>query len=638
MTTVLSTVADAGAAADAGAVGGPGAGARPPAAPAAAAAGAVAQAAPRGPRTAPAAAPAAPQAPVRDTRAPVRDIREPERAARLEALLGDPYDPGNPHGHLALLRADEAREMPAATEELLTRTGLAAEFVPRDLGGRLTDLEELARVLRPLFRRDLSLGFGFGLSSLFAASSVWTAGDVRQRRELAGLLLGGGRVTIVHRELAHANSVLRDEFRAVAAPGGGFVVDGRKAVVIHADRADAFVMYARTGEGGPASHSVLLLGPQGPASGEVRRLARVELPGMRGVRFSGLELAGAALPESALVGARGAGVPLALRSFQISHCLVPGTVLAGVDSVLRQAVRAATEGRPDGQPARRWRKVLAGVFADLLACDSMAVTGLRALSLLPQDAYLLAAAVKYTMPDMLRENLEELATVLGGRGYDRGPVYGGFQKLVRDLPVAGLGHAGTAVCQAVLVPQLPVLARTAWFRTQEPPPELFRPGAPLPPFDHAGLALSGRDDLLTATLLGAAGRLDAARGPEGGVRAALADLAQTFVGELRVLRTRCAALGDTATGFSPQACALADRYALVLAAAAVLGVWEGQADSGSFLEDPAWAVLALGRIGRRLGASVAEVPAGVVEPVLEEVLGRCREGRSLDLYGTGLAG
>ncbi|MEU9376996.1 acyl-CoA dehydrogenase [Streptomyces sp. NPDC048255] len=617
------------------------------------AAGAAPDAAPRvplpgppAPGAGPAASPAVPTAPVRETRAPVRDISELERAARLEVLLGDPYDPLNPHGHLALLRADEAREVPEATEALLAEAGLAAEFVPRELGGRLTDLEELARVLRPLFRRDLALGFGFGITSLFAASTVWTAGDVHQRGEMARVLLGGGRVTIVHRELAHANTVLRDEFTARPAPGGGFVVDGRKAVVINADRADTFIMYARTAEDGPGSHSVLMLGPGAPASGEVRRLARVELPGMRGARFAGLELAGVALPDGAVVGARGEGVSLALRSFQISHCLVPGTVLAGVDSVLRQAVRAATESRPDGQPARRWRKVLAGVFADLLACDSMAVTGLRALSLLPEDAYLLAAAVKYTMPDMLRENLEELATVLGARGYDRGPVYGGFQKLVRDLPVAGLGHAGTAVCQAVLVPQLPVLARTAWFRTGEPPAELFHPGAPLPPFDHRRLAHSGRDDLLTATLIGVAGRLGAAagagRGPGGGPREVLAALAETFVGELRVLRSRCAALDDAGNSagaaFNPQACALADRYALVMAAAAVLGVWEGQAGTGSWLEDPAWAVLALSRIGRRLGAAVPDLPDGVVESVLEEVLGRCREGLSLDLYGTRLAG
>jgi alkylation response protein AidB-like acyl-CoA dehydrogenase len=583
------------------------------------------------------AAPAVPPAPFgRDG----RGAGEPAGAARLEAALGDPFDPANPHGHLALLRADDARAVPEATEDLLTRSGLAAEFVPHDLGGRLTDLERLARVLRPLFRRDLALGYGFGITSLFAASSVWTAGDGDQRRALARVLLDGGRVSIVHREVAHANAILRHELTAVRTPGGGFLLSGRKDAVINADRADVFVTYARTADtgDGPGSHSVLMLGPGAPAGGEVRRLGRVDTSGMRGAHFSGLELDGVALPGTALVGAVGDGVSLALRSFQISHCLIPGTVLAGVDGVLRQAVHAATENRPDGQPARRGHRALAGVFADLLACDAMAVTGLRALSLLPRDAYLLAAAVKYTMPDLLREDLEELATVLGARGYDRGPLYGGFQKLARDLPMAGLGHSGTAVCQAVLVPQLPALARTAWFRTPEPPAELFRPGAPLPAFDHRRLAHSGTDDLLTAVLVGAAGRLGDGSAHEP-LTAALAGLARTFVGELRGLSALCAALPAAGgAAFDPQACALADRYALVLAAAACLGVWEGQAGSGSFLEQPAWAVLALSRIGRRLGAPVPDLPPGAVESVLAEVLGRCRDRRSLDLYGTQLAG
>ncbi|MGW8066196.1 acyl-CoA dehydrogenase [Streptomyces ziwulingensis] len=570
-------------------------------------------------------------------RAPPPDTGEPARAARLETALGDPFDPGNPHGHLALVRADDDREAPAATEELLARHGLSAEFVPHDLGGRLTDLEQLARVLRPLFRRDLALGYGFGVTSLFAASSVWTAGDTAQRTALADVLLTGGRVAIVHREVAHANAILRREVGAVRTPDGAFLLNGSKDAVMNADRTDAFVVYARTSpRHGLDSHSVLLL-PEAPAAGKVHRLARVEMPGMRGARFHGLRLTDVRLPDSALVGSLGEGVTLALRSFQISHCLIPGTVLAGVDGVLRLAVRAATENRPGRRPARRWHKALSGVFADLLACDAMAVTALRALSLVPQDAYLLAAAVKYTMPDLLREDLEELAAVLGARGYDRGPLYGGFQKLARDLPVAGLGHSGTAVCQAVLVPQLPALARTAWFRSQEPPAALFTPGAPLPPLDHSGLTHCGTDDLLAATLIGTAERLTG-RTAAGPLHTALAGLARTLVGELRVLRARCAALPATSTtAVDPLACALADRYALVLSAAACLGVWEGQAGGDTFLADPAWAVLVLSRIGRRLGAPVPDLPAGVEQTVLAEVLERCRHGRSLDLYGTPLA-
>jgi hypothetical protein len=141
-----------------------------------------------------------------------------------------------------------------------------------------------------------------------------------------------------------------------------------------------------------------------------------------------------------------------------------------------------------------------------------------------------------------------------------------------------------------------------------------------------------------ATLVGAAERL-AGQSSAGPLHAALATLARTFVTELGDLRTRCAALTTSpGTTFDPVACALVDRYALVMAAAACVGVWEGRAGTGSFLADPAWAVLALGRIARRLGAPVPDVPAEAQASVLDEVLDRCRDGRSLDLYGTPVAG
>ncbi len=54
----------------------------------------------------------------------------PARARYVEDLLGDPFAADNPHGHRRLLAADERRQAPAATEELLARFGLAAEFVP----------------------------------------------------------------------------------------------------------------------------------------------------------------------------------------------------------------------------------------------------------------------------------------------------------------------------------------------------------------------------------------------------------------------------------------------------------------------------------------------------------------------------
>ncbi|MCP9994549.1 4'-phosphopantetheinyl transferase superfamily protein [Streptomyces werraensis] len=392
--------------------------------------------------------------------------------------------------------------------------GWAAEFVPAAYGGRLTRADLLARALRPVFRRDVALGFGHGITSMFATGAVWAAGDERLRHEVAALLLGGGRATILHHELAHANAILRDEFTARPAPGGGHRLYGRKDVVINASRADAHVVYARTDAArGPRSHSVFLLDPARAAPGTMRHLPRVETSGMRGALFSGLEFEGRAVPGDTLVGGLGDGVALALRTFQVNRSVICGVVTAAADTVLHSAVRAATTGRA-GPVARRWHKPLTGVFADLLACDAMATVALRALGLLPGRAHVCAAAVKYVVPDLLREDLEELAAVLGGRGYDLdSPEYGALDKLVRDLPVAGLGHAGTASCQAVIVPQLRTLAETAWFAEEEPPPELFRPGAELPALDFRTLGIAGGGDFMAASLAGSAARL--AAGPRG---------------------------------------------------------------------------------------------------------------------------
>lgn len=571
----------------------------------------------------------------------------PARARYVEDLLGDPFAADNPHGHRRLLAADERRQAPAATEELLARFGLAAEFVPHDLGGRLTGVEGLAQVLRPVFRRDVALGFGAGMTALFAASVVWTAGDGRQRRDTARLLLDGGRITILHREFAHANAILRGEYTARPAPGGGYVVDGRKDVVINADRADAFVAYVRTAPGdGPDSHSVFLLRTDRLPGHAVQRLPRARTHGMRGAHYAGLALTACPVGADALLGQPGQGVSLSLRTFQVSRALVSGGALVGgMDSALRYAVRAAGESRRGLVLRGRRGRVLAGVFADLLACDSLAVAGLRLLDLAPQHALIPSAAVKYAVSALLNEDLDELAAVLGAHGYDRGPAYGGFQKLVRDLPVAGLGHAGTADTQAVLVPHLRTLAHAAWHgdAAREAPAALFTPAEGHAALDFRRLDAEPRDpregcDGLLAVLLGAAARLDGerARGPRF---AALADLAGAFAAEVHHLTRRCARLfarPDT-HALAPAAYVLADRYCLLLAAAACLAVRENAAGRDGLLAGPDWALLALTRFARRLGLQVPDPPDGTAQDVAGHLLDRYRGGRSFDLYGMPLA-
>ncbi|MCQ4084290.1 acyl-CoA/acyl-ACP dehydrogenase [Streptomyces sp. RB6PN25] len=573
------------------------------------------------------------------------------RVAALEALFGDPGDPDNPFGEAAVLAADERAELIPEAEAALARFGLNQEFIPLELGGRLDRIDTLARVLRPVFRRDASLGLGYGVTSFLAAVAVWVAGTPQQRRWTADLLLSGGRLAIAYHELAHGNDFVRNEFAAVPQQddgnGGGtagFRLDGRKEVINNATRAEAMVLFSRTSPApGSRSHSVLLIDKSRLPRDRFSHLPRYETTGVRGCPIGGFDFRDCPVPADALVGAAGQGVELALRSFQITRSAVPGMVLGGGDTALRTVVGFAVERQLYGRSVfdiPHVRATVAGAFVDLLICDSLALVGTRAVHLLPEQTSVYAAVVKYLVPKLLQEATYDLSIVLGANFYVRDGAYGVFQKHVRDLPMTSLGHAGTAACQATIIPQLPRLARNSWLSGgEEPPQALFRIHDDLPPLDTGRLTLAASDDGLAASLVATTAWLDSygSGDPVGTLR----EMARALVDELRALRERCLDMRpqDRTALASPEAYALADRYALVLAGAACLGVWRAQRhDEPGFIAGPVWTTAALARICKRLGLPVPERAAEETAGLLPEVLERFHDRRSYDLYDTPLTG
>ncbi|MCX4750330.1 acyl-CoA dehydrogenase [Kitasatospora sp. NBC_01287] len=571
-----------------------------------------------------------------------RKAELPLRVAELEDRLGDPTDPGNPLGFAALMRADRAAVPFTEGEAVLDELGLAREFVPRELGGRLTRMDHLVRMLRPVFRRDVGLGMGYGMLSYMAANDVWATGDERQRRWLAALLLGGARATIAQHETAHSNDYVRSQMTARPVPGG-FLLNGAKPVISNLDRAEALVLFCRTDPApGSGSQSVLLLDP-----GELPREHATILPrhlavGLRGLRFAGLEFRDCPIPREALLGEQGGGIATAERSFQISRTVVSALAVAAVDTNLRTALSFDREHR-----ARGWRTAgndsatteaaFTGAFVNLLLYDSLAVVALRALHLRPAETSVYSAALKYLLPQLPVAAMYDLSIVLGAGFHTTEGTRGIFQKHIRDVPVLSLGHAGTVACQSTLIPQLPRLAARSWFREEAAPAALFAPHGDLPTLDTAAIGLASGRDSLTAALVTAAERIPG-RSP---AERALRELAELLTGELRELRDRVLAMtaGGRAVPVGAACFALVDRYALLLAAAAVLGVWlRGQGGGDPFLADASWAAAALQQVARRLGAAPVELPPECALRIGHEIQLRHTTRRTFDLFNTPVPG
>lgn len=552
----------------------------------------------------------------------------------VDYLLGDPHDADNPLGFAAVLDADERGELLAAGERMLAEYGLNAEFVPRSLGGRFDGADRFMRLMRGIFRRDCTLGIGYGVTSFIAAAPVWTSGSAWHREWLAKLLLGNGRVAAGYTELAHGADFTRTEFQA-SPRGGDLVLAGSKQLINNVSRAEALVLFARTDDRpGARGHSHLLVDLTEAPADRFRFLPRFRTSGVRGCLLSGVEFTDCPVPSGSVVGEPGEGMETVLRAFQVTRGVLPGMVIGALDTQLRLAVRFARGRRLYGRPIAELpqvRATLVGAFLDLLTADCLATVVARALHLLPAQVGCYAAAVKHLVPALLREANASLSVVLGAGGYLREGPHAMFQKNVRDMPVVSLAHASSAACLATLVPALPSLARRAWPAGEQPPAKLFRLADPLPElrFDELTLAAPGQDGLSAVlAAMPASGDQDLDR------------CAAAFVAELRDLTERCTRLAPRhrTVVAGRGSFDLADRYTAVLAANACAGVWRHNQDQKGFLADPGWLTGVLWRLAGRLGRVSGPLPEPVATRLYEELLARHDGALGFDLTAPALAG
>ncbi len=497
-----------------------------------------------------------------------------------------------------------------------------ARLVPAALGGSLTGVDALARGLRPVFRRDTEAGMALGAVPFSAAVPVWTAGSATQQARLAERLLGGGGISLSH----EARSV-REAFAAhgprVRRGPGGLVLDGETDAFQGPPGWDMVLLHA-TVEPGAATRG-------GPAlvladlSGLPRSRVAV-LPGRR------LSFTGCPLPDDAVVGEPGEGPRHFLRALQISGVATSSMSLAAADACLRVAAGRLRQGPRTGGSlsARAAAGIVSGAFLDLLACDCLALAGTRAVGIVPEETSLLSAAVRSVVPVLLGGMVQDLAALLGPQSLSLRGAEPLFARHARHLD--GLA-AGAFIARAAVLPQLPYLARHAWSGGRPAPGSLFDPAGQSPAFEPGRPTLLSRSDGVSAVL--------AQDGPShhaGGEPAELTRLVALLRGELAEITRHFAGIPHSGHSLvaDPRSLAMADRYLLVLTAAACLGCFRQARDRGGFLAGPAWITGVLTRIARRLGLAVPALGAADARLVRDEVAHRLESAAGFDLHDTPL--
>ncbi|PZT77856.1 acyl-CoA dehydrogenase [Streptomyces sp. AC1-42W] len=522
-------------------------------------------------------------------------------AAGLERALGDPSDPRTPFSYARCAELDRDEAFPEEICAELDRIGLPRHYVPREFGGALVGLQELADLVRVVARRDLTAAIGHAKSYLGAAC-VWTAGTPEQGRALATRLTAGAPVSWGLTERAHGSDLLATELAAEPCSSGGHRLTGEKWLINNATRGELICVLARTDPaGGPRSLSLFLVDKKRLAPGSHRCLPKQRTHGIRGADISGIAFDGALVPDDALVGEAGHGAETVLRTLQLTRTVCAALSLGAADHALRQAV-AFTEGRElygrrlAGFP--HVRRTLGRARARLLACEAVSLVANRSASALPGEQSVAASVVKSFVPERVETLIADCGELLGGRAFLTGVhEHGTFQKLVRDHRVVGIFDGNQAVNRNALINQFPVLAR----RYREGRVDAAGlaaaadPRSPLPPLAPGRLELVSRGGAsLVQNLPSAVAALRAAEATDPRLLA----LAERLLARCESLHGELAALRPSRIP-PARAFDLAQEYEECFAGAAVLHLWSADGGRRAGPEpwrDAVWARAALAAV------------------------------------------
>jgi alkylation response protein AidB-like acyl-CoA dehydrogenase len=316
--------------------------------------------------------------------------------------------------------AERDAVFPREAFRLLGRSGLLGLPYPERWGGGGQSYGDYLLVVEELARAWLTVGLGLSVHTL-ACFPLVTAGTDEQRERWLPDLLGGDLLGAYCLSEPHSGSDAAALSTRAAADGGGYRIDGVKAWISHAGRADFYTVFART-SGEPAGRdrargiSCLHV----PAAVEGVRAAPAEHKmGMRSSVTAQMVFDAARVPADHLVGEEGQGFAIALAALDAGRLGIAACATGLAQAALDTAVGYAQDRRQFGKPIIDFEGL-----AFLLADMATAVEAARALyraAARRKDAgqpfSAQAAMAKLFATDTAMRVATDAVQVLGGYGY-----------------------------------------------------------------------------------------------------------------------------------------------------------------------------------------------------------------------------
>ncbi len=339
---------------------------------------------------------------------PVERVLPTEEAAELIGLVREIAD-----GELAPRVDDfEARaQFPRELFRLLGRAGLLGLPFDVEHGGGGQPYEVYLQVLEELAGRWLAVAEGVSVHSLACYPTAAFGTETQRKRHLPDML--GGELLGAYCLSEPQSGSDAASLTTRAEPGGdGYTVNGTKAWITHAGRADFYNVFCRTPEG----ISCLLVDAGTPG---LLPQAPERTMGLHSSTVAQIVLDGAHVPADRLLGDAGGGFKIALSALDGGRLGIAACAVGLAQAALDYAVGYAKDREQFGRSILEFQGVgfmLADMATQIAAARALYLSAARLRDLgRPHSAE--AAKAKLFCTDTAMRVTTDAVQVLGGAGY-----------------------------------------------------------------------------------------------------------------------------------------------------------------------------------------------------------------------------
>ncbi|TMR99855.1 acyl-CoA dehydrogenase family protein [Nonomuraea basaltis] len=344
---------------------------------------------------------------------------------------------------------EQTDEIPEVIRAKAAAMGLFGYALPEEYGGLGFSMSEDVRLAMELGYTAPAFRSMLGTNNGIAGQVLVNFGTDEQKRHYLPDLAAGDKIAsfaLTESEAGSDPSGLRT--RAVRAEGG-FRLTGQKRFITNADRADLFMVFARTNADTEGTKGISVFVVESGAEG-LTVGPNDEKMGQRGAHTAEVFLDDVFVPESALVGgAEGEGFAAAMRSLARGRLHIAAICVGLGQRLVEESVNHAAASRQGGRPIAEFQQVQA-----MLADSQTEVMAGRALVLEAAKSYddgsdrrMAPSCAKLFCSEMVGRVADRAVQIHGGMGYMRTvPV----ERFYRDARLFRL-YEGTSEVQKVII-------------------------------------------------------------------------------------------------------------------------------------------------------------------------------------------